>query len=148
MMKTLTTILLALLLLPNSAHAAKECTGSTEELLQCYAPEVKVFLHEWVKAWGSGDIETYLARYSSNRSPRSDLTRAAWEQHRRDRVSPDRPVEINLKLESMGLEDSGIFDVIFSQQYRSPTYQDEVRKRLFLARESVELKIWKEEVLP
>jgi len=128
-------------------QAADSCTGTTEDLLLCHSDEVKQFLKDWVTAWGEGDIETYLDLYTAARSPRDDLTRLEWEQHRRARISPDKPVEINLKLESMGLEDSGIFDVIFKQQYRSETFEDQVRKRLFLLREGGELKIWKEEVL-
>ena len=63
-------------------------------------------------------------------------------------VSPDRDVEINPKLESLGIGYSGLFDVVFRQEYISPNYQDNVRKRLFLLREADGLKIWKEEVLP
>lgn len=129
------------------AQASEECVGTTEELLLCHSDEVKQFLKDWVTAWGEGDIEAYLSLYTSARSPRDDLTRSEWEQHRRARISPDKRVEINLKLESMGLEDSGIFDVIFMQQYRSETFEDQVRKRLFLLREGGELKIWKEEVI-
>lgn len=129
-------------------NAAPACEGSTEELLECHSDEVKSFLRTWVRAWGDGDIEAYLDHYSSIRSPRSDLNRSQWEAHRRARIGPEKKIEINLKLESMGLEDSGIFDVIFNQRYRSATYQDESRKRLFLIRESGDLKILKEEVLP
>ena len=53
-----------------------------------------------------------------------------------------------MKLESLGIGDSGLFDVVFRQEYISPNYQDNVRKRLFLLREADGLKIWKEEVLP
>ena len=139
--------LLAALCLAFPVSAADGCAGTTEDLLLCHSTEVKDFLRQWVRAWGEGDIETYLSLYSSARSPRDDLTRAEWEQHRRARIAPDKRVEIDLKLESMGLEDSGIFDVIFKQHYRSATFEDEVRKRLFLLREANELKIWKEEVL-
>lgn len=138
--------LLLLTICPASATTL-ECTGSTQELLQCHSPEIKDFLRQWVRAWGNGDIETYLSLYTSLRSPRDDLTRSQWVQHRRDRISPDKDIEINLKLESMGLEDSGIFDVIFVQEYRSNDYRDQVRKRLFLVRENGQLRIWKEETL-
>jgi hypothetical protein len=141
------TLLFLLAAWPTLADAA-QCDGTTEERLRCHSEEVKDLLRDWVRAWGNGDIDAYLGLYTSIRSPRDDMTRSEWLQHRRERVSPDRPVEINLKLESMGLEDSGIFDVVFRQQYISPNYQDEVRKRLFLLREGDELKIWKEEVLP
>lgn len=139
-------LLIAILLFALPVQAA-ECTGTTEELLYCHSEEVKDVLRNWVKAWGDGDIETYLGLYTSGRSPRDDLTRSEWEAHRRARIGPDKRVEINLKLESMGLEDSGLFDVIFTQHYKSASFEDNVRKRLFLIREGGELKIWKEEVI-
>jgi len=139
--------LVVLIALTTTVQASELCGGSSEEKLICHSDEVKQFLRTWVTAWGTGDIDTYLALYTSARSPRDDLSRAEWESHRRARISPQQPVEINLKLESMGLEDSGLFDVVFLQSYRSATYQDQVRKRLFLLREKDELRIWKEEVL-
>lgn len=125
--------------------SAQTCTGTTEELLVCHAPEVKGFLREWVRAWGEGDIDAYLSLYNSIRSPVDGMDRATWEAHRRARIAPDRRIEINLKLESLGLEDSGIFDIVFTQQYQSESYTDQMRKRLFLIREGGELRIWKEE---
>ena len=62
------------------------------------------------------------------------MTRSQWEANRRQRVSPDRDAEINLKLESLGVSDSGLFDIVFRQNYISRDYQDTVRKRLFLLR--------------
>ena len=141
-------ILILFLSISGPLHASDACSGSTEEKLQCHSGEVKDFLRRWVRVWGDGDIETYLSLYTTARSPREDLTRAEWIQHRRGRIGPGKKIELNLKLESMGLEDSGIFDVIFMQQYRSATFQDAVRKRLFLLRDGQDLKIWKEEVLP
>ena len=146
MLRNFTLILF--LLISGPLYASEACSGSTEEKLQCHSGEVKDFLRRWVRAWGEGDIDTYLSLYTTVKSPRDDLTREEWLQHRRARIGLGKEIELNLKLESMGLEDSGIFDVIFMQQYRSAAYQDEVRKRLFLLREGGELRIWKEEVLP
>ncbi len=84
--------------LSSPAFGASACTGTTEELLQCHAPEVKEFLSRWARAWGNGDIETYLSLYNSVRSPRDDLTRSEWVAHRRARVGPEKQVELNLKL--------------------------------------------------
>jgi hypothetical protein len=140
--------LIFFLFLSGPLYASDACSGSTEEKLQCHSEEVKDFLRRWVRAWGDGDIDTYLSLYTTARSPREDLTREEWILHRRARIGPDKEIELNLKLESMGLEDSGIFDVIFMQQYRSATFQDVARKRLFLLRDGRELKIWKEEILP
>jgi len=142
------SILILFLFLSGPLPASDACSGSTEEKLQCHSGEVKEFLGRWVRAWGDGDIETYLSLYMTSRSPREGLTREEWVQHRRARIGPEKKIELNLKLESMGLEDSGIFDVIFMQQYRSATFEDAVRKRLFLLRDGQELKIWKEETLP
>ena len=140
--------LILFLFMSGPLYASEACSGSTEEKLQCHRGEVKDFLRRWVRAWADGDIDTYLSLYTSARSPREDLTREEWIQHRRARIGPGKQIELNLKLESMGLEDSGIFDIIFLQQYRSTTFQDAVRKRLFLLRDGQELRIWKEEVLP
>lgn len=142
------SVLILFLFLSGPLPAKEACSGSTEEKLQCHSGEVKDFLGRWVRAWGDGDIETYLSLYMTSRSPREDLTREEWIQHRRARIGPEKKIELNLKLESMGLEDSGIFDVVFMQQYRSATFEDAVRKRLFLLRDGQELKIWKEETLP
>ena len=145
----LRNVVLALfLLISGPLYATEVCSGSTEEQLQCHSAEVREFLRRWVGTWGEGDIDTYLSLYTTAKSPRDDLTREEWIQHRRARIGPGKKIELNLKLESMGLEDSGIFDVIFIQQYQSTTYQDEVRKRLFLLREDGEVRILKEEVLP
>ena len=148
MKSVLLALIACLLALPLLGQASAACTGSTEDLLQCHSAEVKEFLKVWVRAWGNGDADTYISLYTKSRSPKDGVSRDTWESQRRARVTPDKQIEISLKLESMGLEDSGIFDVVFLQQYQSPTYRDEVRKRLFLLREGENLKIWKEENLP
>ena len=146
MLRALT--LLAFLSVSAPLTASEACSGSTEEQLQCQSVEIKDFLRRWVRAWGQGDITTYLSLYTTVRSPRDDLSREEWIEHRRARIGPGKEVELNLKLESLGLEDSGIFDVVFRQHYQSAAFKDEVRKRLFLVREDGEIRIWKEEVLP
>lgn len=114
-------VLILSLLVSGPLYASEACSGSTEEQLQCYSGEVKDFLRRWVRAWGEGDIDAYLSLYTTAKSPRDDLTREQWVQHRRARIGPGKEIELNLKMESMGLEDSGIFDIIFLQQYQSAT---------------------------
>jgi hypothetical protein len=145
-MLKLVALLFTMLLLPRAEGA--ECTGTTEQLLECHAPEVKALLSHWVRAWGDGDIETYLSLYASARSPRQDMTRETWEAHRRARIGPGKQVELNLKLQSMGIENSGLIDVVFEQHYKSATYEDVVTKRIFLIQQAGELKIWKEDLIP
>lgn len=141
------TLLLSALLLSSAAASGQACSGTKEERLQCHAGEVKDLLQRWVRSWGEGDIETYLSLYSVSRSPSDDMSRETWVQNRRERIGPDKRIEIDLKLESLGLEDSGLFDIVFDQHYRSANYEDVVKKRLFLIREAGELRIWKEEVV-
>ena len=133
---------------PDDEQGDGNCSGTTEEILNCSVGDVRRLMKNWVLAWGAGDVDAYLSFYTKTRSPRDDMTRSQWEANRRQRVSPDRDAEINLKLESLGVSDSGLFDVVFRQNYVSRDYQDTVRKRLFLLREADGLKIWKEEVLP
>ena len=133
---------------PADEQSDVSCSGTTEEILNCSVGDVRRLMKNWVLAWGAGDVDAYLNFYTKTRSPRDDMNRSQWEANRRQRVSPDRDAEINLKLESLGVSDSGLFDVVFRQNYISRDYQDTVRKRLFLLREADGLKIWKEEVLP
>ena len=133
---------------PAGEHGDLNCVGTTEEILNCSVGDVRRLLKNWVLAWGAGDVDAYLSFYTKTRSPRDDMTRSQWEANRRQRVSPDRDAEINLKLESLGVSDSGLFDIVFRQNYIWRDYQATVRKRLFLLREADGLKIWKEEVLP
>lgn len=145
MIRLLLTVFICLI--PPWASAEDQCTGTTEQRLECQAPNIKMFLRSWVSAWADGDFEGYLSHYTTGRSPRSDMTREEWEAHRRARISPDQDIKIDLKLESMGLEDSGIYDVVFVQHYRSETYSDQVRKRLFLLPEAGKFRIFKEEAI-
>ncbi len=143
---TLSLAMLTVLTFASShGNAETDCQGDTEALLECEAPKIKMFLQSWVSAWADGDVEHYLSHYTEGRSPRTGFTREAWESHRRARISPDQDIEIDLKLESIGREDSGIFDVVFIQHYRSESYEDQVRKRLFLLPEAGEFRIFKEE---
>ena len=96
--------LILFLFISGPLYASEACSGSTEEKLQCHSGEVKDFLRRWVRAWGEGDIDTYLSLYTTAKSPRDDLTREEWIQHRRARIGLGKEIELNLKLESMGLD--------------------------------------------
>lgn len=127
--------------------ATPTCQGTTQEKLVCQSDQVKALLKQWVLALSEGDIDTYLDLYTSLRSPKDGMSRDEWEKLSRARVSHDNLVEIDLKLESLGMEDSGILDVVFLKLTHSDGTPDTTRKRLFLVHEAGDLKIWKEELL-
>jgi hypothetical protein len=125
-----------------------DCQGNKDSMpLSCYTAEMTLFLESWLKAWGTGDIESYLNHYSTSQSPRSGWTREQWEEERRRLVTPSQSRQISIALESMGIDDKGVLDVIFEQNFASKGYRDVVKKRVFLVREANQLKIVREQSL-
>ena len=115
--------------------------------LECPSIELKVFLAEWVQAWGKGDAETYISYYVTDHSPSAGLSRRQWEASRRSRITADRGIEVELELESMSIDEEGVIDVIFQQKYKSRSYQDVTTKQLYLVRVGDQLRIQREIVL-
>ena len=130
------------------SEGTEPCSGTINEVLDCSSGEVKALLGRWVNAWANGDLDAYLDLYVSTGSPVEGLNRAAWEQDRRFSIFPELGAEINLNLETIGMSEAGVIDVVFVQQYRSLGSQEETRKRLVLLKENGEFRIWKEQDLP
>ncbi len=100
-------------------------------------------LAAWAAAWSSRDIDTYLGYYASvfdagNRS------RASWEEQRRARLEDPEWIEVNVGTlvvepvdqHSLELPRGATVRARFLQSYRSPAYQDVVRKEMLLVREA------------
>ncbi len=87
-------------------------------------------LQAWAKAWSTRDVNAYLAQYAPDFVPEGGLSRAAWEQQRRDRIA--RPSRISVR--ALNPEVSKIGDdrvrVTFVQEYQSDTFSDQVSKVL------------------
>ena len=87
-------------------------------------------LTAWAKAWSSRDVNAYIAQYAPDFAPEGGLSRATWEQQRRDRIT--RPSRIGVRALNPEITKIGEdrVRVSFVQEYQSDTFSDQVNKVL------------------
>lgn len=75
-------------------------------------------MHAWAKAWAARDVKAYLAAYGREFDPPGSMTRSAWEEERRRRISSKS--SISLKLENLSVAVDGNKAVVkFRQDYKA-----------------------------
>lgn len=112
-------------------NLAAEVTDNPEEFRSLARIDINYRIEKWRQAWQSGDIESYLDFYAPDFSPRSGLSRQAWEESRRARVSPKRKIKLELSNFAVDFAADNLSSkVTFDQGYRSTNYFDESRKQL------------------
>lgn len=96
------------------------------------AAAINASLTAWAKAWSSKNVDGYLALYAPDFAPEGGLTRANWEQQRRERIS--RPSRIAVRALSPEISRIGAdrVRVNFVQDYQSDSFSDQVNKTLEL----------------
>ncbi|HET7832405.1 MAG TPA: outer membrane protein assembly factor BamE [Gallionella sp.] len=95
------------------------------------AAEVVKALQAWAEAWSSRNIDGYLAAYKPDFAP-AGMSRKAWEKQRRDRIGKSQKIELGLGNLNIRMHDATHATVKFIQNYRSASYQDNIRKTLTL----------------
>lgn len=94
------------------------------------AAAVTAALQGWAKAWSARDVDGYLAQYAPDFVPEGGLSRATWEQQRRDRITrPTRIAVRALNPEVVKVGDDRV-RVSFVQEYQSDAFSDQVNKVL------------------
>lgn len=97
------------------------------------ADEALVMVHNWAKAWSSQDVKTYIGFYGSDFQPPKGVSRKAWEEERRARISDKG--RISVKVEAPRVSVSGnTATVKFHQVYTSDRLTANSRKTLVLTR--------------
>lgn len=108
---------------------------------------VQAAVQAWAQAWSAGNAEAYLSHYSASFKPATHQTRRAWERTRRERVTPEQQIRVDLDaLELVAWGDSQA-QVRFVQRYAAKRLQDKSRKQLDLVLENGQWKIATETVL-
>lgn len=86
-------------------------------------------LQAWAQAWSSRNIDAYLASYKPDFKPEG-MSRKAWEKQRRERIGKSQKIELGLGNLNIRMHDESHATVKFTQNYRSDSYQDNIRKTL------------------
>ncbi|MCF6353763.1 MAG: tetratricopeptide repeat protein [Candidatus Polarisedimenticolaceae bacterium] len=100
--------------------------------------------HQWAQTWSSKDVAGYLSHYHATFKPSRGLSRAAWEQQRKQRIAKPRFIEIEVLDPEITVISEDEARVEFLQTYRSNTYSDESRKYLRMKRDGNDWKIVRE----
>jgi adhesin transport system outer membrane protein len=111
---------------PVPVPAAVPRAGASESIGKSVANAVTA----WAAAWKRQDVDAYLASYSPGFKPDSQPSRQAWEAQRRHALGRKQPIELVISQVQIDLQDGRRPVTTFVQAYRTPTYADEVRKRL------------------
>lgn len=91
-------------------------------------------VNKWAKAWSAKNVDQYLASYGASFKPAKGLSRQAWEQQRRERIS--KPSKISVELSNIRIEsDDTSAKVKFKQNYRADGKPIRTSKTLLMKRD-------------
>jgi ketosteroid isomerase-like protein len=109
---------------------------------------IEATLQAWAAAWEAGDIERYLAYYSVSFKPERGITRQAWSDTRRQRVTSARGIRLALMDVRITLSSPDKAQAVFVQDYTALNLKDRSRKTLMLERTGSGWKILSESSVP
>ncbi|NBW01422.1 MAG: tetratricopeptide repeat protein [Betaproteobacteria bacterium] len=102
-------------------------------------------VQQWAAAWASKDFKRYVAAYSDRFEPQQFPSRAAWEAHRRPRVTRPDLEEVKVSEIRVKLLPGGDAEVKFRQRYEAGNLKLNSVKTAVLTREAGGWKILREE---
>jgi outer membrane protein, adhesin transport system len=103
-------------------------------------------VRNWLAAWNSKDLQSYLSNYADSFSPALGLSRTEWETLRKKRIQKQGAIQTTISNIQPQACNAQTAEVAFTQQYGSDDYKDTVEKTLSLVRIGTEWKIAKETV--
>ena len=101
------------------------------------ADQLREFVTAWAGAWSARDVERYLGFYAAGFKPDSGMSRAAWENQRRQRLTGSRSIVVGVRDLRIEPESSDRVVVRFAQDYAADAYREAATpKKLLLVREA------------
>lgn len=93
----------------------------------------EALVNSWVTAWRGQNLEGYFGFYHDRFIPRYHNSRSAWRDNRERVIGNAAGIELAMYDFLLVSESDEEVEVHFWLDYRSPTYQDQTRKKLVLA---------------
>jgi tetratricopeptide (TPR) repeat protein len=95
---------------------------------------INAAVNKWAKAWANKNVDQYLASYGASFKPAKGMSRKAWEEQRRERIS--KPSKINIELSNIKIEsDETTAKVKFKQSYQADGKPIRTSKKLLMKRD-------------
>lgn len=121
---------------PVTAPATSTSSGNSPK-------EAEAAVYAWARAWAARDVKAYLASYGKEFDPPGKMSRSAWEDERRQRITSKS--KISVKLENLTVSVSGNTAVAkFRQDYKANGLSVSSRKTLDLVKNGDRWQIIKE----
>ncbi|MGH8460355.1 MAG: tetratricopeptide repeat protein [Stenotrophobium sp.] len=95
---------------------------------------IDAVLQAWAKAWSSKDLTSYFAAYGTDFTPEGALSRAAWTQQRKERISKPSHITVTVNNVTLARTSADRVSVDFTQNYESDSFSDSVDKILDMQR--------------
>ncbi len=123
----------------NTASAAPKDTGTSTPPVKDTpasgnaAKDVQQAVQAWANAWSSRDMGGYLAAYGKDFDPPGNVSRSAWEEERRARITGKS--NISVRVDNLSVNVNGNTAVAkFRQHYRANGLSVSSRKTLDMVR--------------
>ena len=95
---------------------------------------ISATIDEWAQAWSDKKVEIYLAYYGASFKPPKGMSRQAWEQQRKERIS--KPSKISVQVSDVKIESDGnAAKAKFKQFYRADGKPINTHKTLVMKRD-------------
>lgn len=121
--------------LPTATPPAPAETHAATPVKSADTAIVTATVQAWARAWSEQDADAYIGFYAPDYTGgRPDVSRAAWETQRRDRVTTPLFIEVdvtNMQVNALAADEAS---VSFTQHYRSNRVNDRITKILRLRR--------------
>lgn len=105
--------------------------------------DAEAAVHAWARAWAAKDMKAYLASYGKEFDPPGNMSRPAWEEVRRQRITSKS--KITVKIENLTVSVSGNTAIArFRQDYKANGLVVSSRKTLDLVKNGDRWQIVKE----
>jgi tetratricopeptide (TPR) repeat protein len=119
----------------SAAPAARPPTAATPQPAPADGParEVQAAVHAWAKAWADKNMAGYLGAYGQEFAPPGQLSRSAWEQERRLRITGKARISVSLLNLSVTIQGNRAV-AKFQQDYKADSLAVLSRKTLELVK--------------
>ena len=92
--------------------------------------DVLTSVNDWAKAWASQNVDQYFESYAEDFAPSQEHTKKTWKSQRESRLLSPSFIKVTLSNIEISQHSEDFADVLFTQNYKSDSYSDEVTKQL------------------
>ncbi len=96
--------------------------------------DITATVNKWAQAWSNKNVDQYFAYYGTSFKPAKGMSRQAWEQQRKERIS--KPSQISVKISDLNIESDGSSaKAKFKQTYQADGKPIYTKKTLVMKRD-------------